>query len=258
MLATERQDEASSRLLAVIGASGSGKSSVVMAGLLYQMQQGVLPASRDWLYLDPMVPGKHPLEALTLTLSHHFPVRSLSSISEDLQADSTRGLHLLMTSLVKGPDTKAVLFIDQFEELFTQTSSEDERRHFLDILITAITEPGGSVITLLTMRADFYDRPLRYPEIGRLIEARRVVMFSLEMNDFREVIEQPARLRGYMSANRLIDFIEAHSFWRHKPGELKTYPVKTKKRFFKPVSPSESERKPQRSRSKDDIRGESF
>jgi hypothetical protein len=194
MLATERQDEASSRLLAVIGASGSGKSSVVMAGLLYQMQQGVLPASRDWLYLDPMVPGKHPLEALTLTLSPHFPARSLSSISEDLQADSTRGLHLLMTSLVKGPDTKAVLFIDQFEELFTQTSSEDERRHFLDILITAITEPGGSVIALLTMRADFYDRPLRYPEIGRLIEARRVVMFSLEMNDFREVIEQPARL----------------------------------------------------------------
>ena len=194
MLATERQDEASSRLLTVIGASGSGKSSVVMAGLLYQLQQGALPASRDWLYLDPMVPGKHPLEALTLTLSPHFPARSLASIAEDLQADSTRGLHLLMTSLVKRPDTKAVLFIDQFEELFTQTSSEDERRHFLDVLITAITEPGGSVIALLTLRADFYDRPLRYPEIGRLIEAHRVVMFALEMNDFREVIEQPARL----------------------------------------------------------------
>ncbi len=194
MLATERQDEASSRLLTVIGASGSGKSSVVMAGLLYQLQQGALPASRDWLYLDPMVPGKHPLEALTLTLSRHFPARSLASIAEDLQADSTRGLHLLMTSLVKRPDTKAVLFIDQFEELFTQTSSEDERRHFLAILISAITEPGGSVIALLTLRADFYDRPLRYPEIGRLIEARRVVMFALEMTDFREVIEQPARL----------------------------------------------------------------
>src|SRR6266496_1632915 len=194
MLATERQDEASSRLLTVIGASGSGKSSVVMAGLLYQLQQGALPASRDWLYLDPMVPGKHPLEALTLTLSRHFPARSLASIAEDLQADSTRGLHLLMTSLVKRPDTKAVLFIDQFEELFTQPSSEDERRHFLAILISAITEPGGSVIALLTLRADFYDRPLRYPEIGRLIEARRVVMFALEMTDFREVIEQPARL----------------------------------------------------------------
>ncbi len=196
MLALQGQDETFPRLLAVIGASGSGKSSVVMAGLLSHLQQGALVGSRDWLYFDPTLPGKHPLEALTLTLSRHFPARSLTSIAQDLEADSARGLHLLIASLVKGTNKKAVLFLDQFEELFTQTTSESERRHLLDLLIAAATETNGPVILLLTLRADFYDRPLQYPnsEIGRLIEAHHVVMFPMELKDFREVIEQPAQL----------------------------------------------------------------
>jgi energy-coupling factor transporter ATP-binding protein EcfA2 len=185
---------ASSRFLTVLGPSGSGKSSVVMAGLLPQLQAGRLPGSQEWIYLKPMKPGQQPIELLALTLSEHFPARSLLSIREDLEGNTSRGLHLLLSSLATGSKTRTVLVIDQFEEVFTQTILEEERRRFLDLLLTASTEPHGSNIIVVTLRADFYDRPLHYPDLGRLIEAHHVTMFPMETRDLRAVIEKPAQL----------------------------------------------------------------
>ena len=141
-----------------------------------------------------MVPGQHPIEALTLALSPSFPARSLKAIREDVEDDTGRGLHLLMTTLVAQPDGKVLLLIDQFEELFTQTVDENERKRFIDLLITAITEPQGPTIAILTLRADFYDRPLSYPELGQLIESHHMAIFPMETSDLREVIEKPAQL----------------------------------------------------------------
>src|SRR5205807_60549 len=142
-LASEERNQQCARLLAVVGPSGSGKSSVVMAGLLPGLREGRLPGSEQWAYMDPIVPGMRPIEALTLALSEHLPDKSLKAIREDLEDDSARGLHLLATKLAKRQGTKVVLLVDQFEELFTQTSSEDKRRHFHDLLVTASTEPRG-------------------------------------------------------------------------------------------------------------------
>ncbi len=193
-LASEEKDRQCARLLAVVGPSGSGKSSVVMAGLLPRLREGRLPGSEQWVYLDPIVPGTRPIEALTLALSEHLPDKSLKAIREDLEDDSARGLHLLATKLAKRPGTKVVLLVDQFEELFTQTPSEDERRHFLDLLLTATTEPHGPVIVLLTMRADFYDRPMRYPLLHQLMQAHQTSVLPMGIPELREVIEKPAAL----------------------------------------------------------------
>jgi TIR domain/Trypsin-like peptidase domain len=193
-LASEEKNEPCTRLLAVVGASGSGKSSVVMAGLLPRLQEGRLPGSEKWVYLDPIVPGVRPIETLTLALSEHLPDTSLKAIREDLEDDTARGLHLLATKLTKRPGNKVVLLVDQFEELFTQTHSEDERRHFLDLLVTAITEPHGPVTVLLTLRADFYDRPLAYPALGQLIPSHQMVVLPMAIPELREVIEKPAAL----------------------------------------------------------------
>jgi hypothetical protein len=193
-LAAEEKNRQCSRLLAVVGPSGSGKSSVVMAGLLPRLREGRLPGSERWVYLDPIVPGTRPIESLTLALSEHLPDKSLKAIREDLEDDSARGLHLLATRLAKRPGTKVVLLVDQFEELFTQTPSEDERRHFLDLLVTAIAEPHGPVIVLLTLRADFYDRPMRYPVLHQLMQAHQTSVLPMAIPELREVIEKPAAL----------------------------------------------------------------
>ena len=194
ILETERQGATGTQLLAMVGPSGSGKSSAMVAGLLPQLQMGALPGSKAWVYLEPIVPGTHPLEALALTLAPHFPERAVRAIREDLQDDSTRGLHRLSTQLVKRPDSHVVLIVDQFEELFTQTIAQEEQRNFIDLLVTAVTEVQGPVLVLLTLRADFYDRPMRYPHFYRLIEAHHQSLLPMEIHELQQAIERPADL----------------------------------------------------------------
>ncbi|GLV59794.1 hypothetical protein KDH_66180 [Dictyobacter sp. S3.2.2.5] len=188
------QDQAASRLLTVLGPSGSGKSSVVMAGLIPKLKQATFPENEHWIVLDPMSPGKFPIEALIIALSPLFPERSFKSIREDLEDDSARGLHLLLTTSAKPSSVNVLLVIDQFEELFTQTASEGERRQFLELLLTATSEMHGPLVAVLTLRADFYDRPLQYSELGRLIQHHQAIVFPMETPDLRRAIEQPAQL----------------------------------------------------------------
>lgn len=181
------------RFLAIVGPSGSGKSSVVMAGLLPKLQNGALPASKEWVYLDPVLPGAQPLESLTVSLADTLHMAN-SDVMKDLD-DSARGLHLLARRLTKGRhDTRVVLLVDQFEELFTQTMDADKREHFIDLLVTAATEPGGQLFVILTLRADFYDRPMNYAELGKLLEKHTKSVLPMSIEDLRDVIEKPATL----------------------------------------------------------------
>jgi transcriptional regulator with XRE-family HTH domain len=193
-LLPEQNSQQRGRVLAVIGPSGSGKSSVVMAGLIPLLQAGGLPGSQEWVYLEPLVPGTHPIESLALALAELLPDRSLKTILEDLEVDSARGLHLLAAFLAKRPKSKVVLLIDQFEELFTRTTAEEERQRFIDLLVTAVTESSGPVIVILTLRADCYDRPMHYGDLSRLIEAHHRIVLPMEIQELRAAIEQPAQL----------------------------------------------------------------
>src|SRR6266536_3107347 len=193
-LLMEKKRSQSARILVVVGPSGSGKSSIVMAGLLPRLQSGGLQGSELWIYLDPIVPGVHPIESLTLALAERLPDKSLQTIRDDLEDDSGRGLHLLAATLSKHEKTRVVLFVNQFEELFTLTASEEEREHFITLLINALTEPHGPVVILLTLRADFFDLPMHYPELGQLIEEHHKPIFAMSIKDLRSIIEQPAAL----------------------------------------------------------------
>jgi len=118
----------------------------------------------------------------------------VKTIREDLRDDSARGLHWLSTQLVKQPGSRVVLIIDQFEEVFTQTISLEEQRCFIDLLVTAVTEERSPVLVLLTLRADFYDRPMDYPYLYRLIEAHHQSILPMEVHELRQVIEEPSAL----------------------------------------------------------------
>ncbi len=193
-LRTERSGQQCARLLAIIGPSGSGKSSVMMAGLLPRLRKGGIPGSEEWIYLDPIVPGAHPVESLALALAERLPDRSLHMIRQDLEDDSARGLHQLATTITHGKNTRMLLCIDQFEELFTQTSAQEERVQFLELLVTALTEPRGPVIVVLTLRADFYDRVLSSSIMCLLVEQHQCVVPPMDIQELRMVIERPACL----------------------------------------------------------------
>jgi len=184
------------RLLAVVGPSGSGKSSLVQAGLLPRLRTGGISAgerwlpSSEWIYLRPVKPGAHPGEVLAGALSAALH-RSVTEILKDLGGDSSRGLHLLARVLAHNQDQHVVMVVDQFEELFTQADPAS-RQHFLDLLVTAVTEPVGPVLAVLTLRSDFYHYTMAYPDLWPAVQANTVFVTPMGVEDLRNAIVGPA------------------------------------------------------------------
>ncbi|MCC6613072.1 MAG: TIR domain-containing protein [Anaerolineae bacterium] len=174
-------------LLAIVGASGSGKSSLVMAGLLPRVNRLENPP----LILPRVLPGEHPLESLAISLSQALG-RSSVDILFSLRrvVEETRVLHVLIQELGR----PTILFIDQFEELFTLTKSEEDRKQFLSLITASINEPRAQLLVIITLRADFYDRPLSHPELGGLMDRCTEVVLPMTMDEMRTAIEEPANL----------------------------------------------------------------
>ncbi|MBI5667889.1 MAG: protein kinase [Chloroflexi bacterium] len=181
-------DDGAARFLAVVGPSGSGKSSVVKAGLLPLLRQNVLPGSADWFIVE-MTPGAHPLEELEAALLR-VAVNPPASLMPQLREDE-RGLARAVKRALP-PDTELALVIDQFEETFTQAADEAERSHFLKILETAACDATGRLRVIVTLRADFYDRPLLYPGFGELVRGATEVVLPLNRDELERAIVEPA------------------------------------------------------------------
>ncbi len=179
---------ANRRLIAVVGPSGIGKSSVVRAGLLPALRGGASPGSERWLIAE-CLPGAHPFERLVSSL-----IRVASSVPHDLEAQ----LRSDARGLVKAVErylplgTQLLLVIDQFEELFTLTHDEATRQAFLDLLTTACEDSSSPIRVVLTIRADFFDRPLLDPSFGELMSAGTVPISAPTDAELRELIAQPA------------------------------------------------------------------
>ncbi|MCK6579570.1 MAG: TIR domain-containing protein [Anaerolineae bacterium] len=179
--------------LAVIGASGSGKSSAVMAGLLPSLKDGALPGSDKWVYLNPFVPGSRPIRALAETIALALPQKPVFTIEEELKHKSTQGLSSLSRQILSArPDLRAVLYVDQFEEVFTQSAGDEERVQFINLISTAAEDPDSRLTLILTMRADFYDEPLRHPALGRLFEAHSRAVLPMSLAELYDVVLKPA------------------------------------------------------------------
>ena len=186
----ERANSQKERFLAVIGASGSGKSSVVMAGVLPQLKQGKSSDSKNWKYVAPMTPGNSPIRNLSRVLYSLFPEKTMAAIDEELWHPSGMGLMRLADVFTE----KVVLYVDQFEEIFMPNISEDERQQFISLLVTAVNEMNGSLAAILTMRADFYDRPMNYRDLGELISKHQYWVLPMTLAELREAVENPAAL----------------------------------------------------------------
>lgn len=184
---------ASGRMLTVVGPSGSGKSSLVMAGLLPRLRRNGLPGSENWIYLDPVIPGFHPMSNLAAVLSKTTLSQDENMLKLVLDHRDGYGLHSLALELAPRRDQRVVLFVDQFEEIFTHRVEEHERRQFIATLVNAATDPQGVTYVILTLRADFYGRPMQYLGLADLIQDH-VPIFPMTLSELREIIEQPAQL----------------------------------------------------------------
>lgn len=179
------------RFVAVVGPSGSGKSSVVRAGLLPALRAGALPLSDRWFTIE-MTPAPHPYESLEEAL-RHVAVDPPGSLLEIL-VGSERGL-VDATRKVLPSGAQLVLVVDQFEELFTQVTPEISGR-FVDLLVRAVTDDLSPIRLVVTLRADFYDRPLRNRGIGELLRDGTQVVTPMTPEEAERAITGPLQPLG--------------------------------------------------------------
>ena len=176
------------RFVAVVGPSGSGKSSVVKAGLLPAIRQGALPGSAEWFVVQ-MVPSQQPFDELAAAL------RTIAvDPKTDLHARLTAGPDGLVQSLrAVLPDDRSqlLLVVDQFEELFTLTDPS-VCHAFLTALTSAVLERRSRLRLVITLRGDFYDRPLDHHAFGELLRWGTELITAMSPDELQRAIEGPA------------------------------------------------------------------
>ncbi|MEI2609108.1 MAG: cytochrome D1 domain-containing protein [Candidatus Promineifilaceae bacterium] len=198
------------RFLAVVGASGSGKSSVVRAGVIPALQQGVVEingrSSRHWP-IHIITPGDEPLKALAATLTRDSEsVTATVALLNDLQT-SSQSLDLFLYRQMAGQgDTRLLLVIDQFEELFTQCDDAEARRLLVENLVTAVNSgQQGRLTLILTLRADFYAQAVPFEGLRPLLETQQKIVGAMNPAELRAAIEEPARKGGWQFEPGLVD-----------------------------------------------------
>jgi WD40 repeat protein/DNA-binding SARP family transcriptional activator len=162
------------RFLALVGASGSGKSSLLRAGLLHALESGAIPGSDRWAYAV-IRPGDHPLDAMARAMSE------------------------------QGEAERRVLAVDQFEEVFTACSDVAERTAFLDAITEAAAVPDGGITVVIGMRADFYGRCAEHRALASLLASGQILVGPMDREELRRVIERPAERAGLTVEEKLVD-----------------------------------------------------
>lgn len=189
-----------SRFLAIIGASGSGKSSVVRAGVIPALKSGSLladgsmppPDSSHWSY-RVFNPGGHPLDALAASLS---PVDALPSQLSNLRDELSRNPAALalasqsVLSLDKSPHL--LLVVDQFEEIFTLARSAEEREAFINALIAASNPDDTQPISvIICLRADFYAQVAQHDRLREMVSQYQEFIGAMNRAELVEAIVGP-------------------------------------------------------------------
>ncbi|MGI9605770.1 MAG: BTAD domain-containing putative transcriptional regulator [Acidimicrobiales bacterium] len=195
------------RLVAVVGPSGSGKSSAVRAGLV-----PVLVADGSSYLVTDMYPGAYPFEELAQALAK-VALRPTPIAETLLRGDD--GLLRVLAEILPDDDTELVLVIDQFEELFSMVTSAETVSLFLDNLAAATSDPHSRLRVVLALRADFFARPLEYPAFGPLVEAGLVPVSAPGPAGLAASVEGPAEAVGLEFepglATRIVDDVSAQS-----------------------------------------------
>ncbi len=204
------------RFLAVVGASGSGKSSLMHAGLVPALRWH--KTSIDW-QISMLTPTAHPLESLAASLlPEHESVATIATLMDDLARDP-RSLQIFAkrkSGSRKG--SRLLLVVDQFEELFALCRSEEERAAFIGNLLTAAAEADGAVIVIVALRADFYSHCSNYIQLREALAKHQEYIGAMSNEELRRAIEEPARRGRWEFESGLVDLL-LHDVG-HEPGAL--------------------------------------
>ncbi|NEO55747.1 MAG: ATP-binding protein, partial [Okeania sp. SIO3B5] len=198
--------------IALSGASGSGKSSVVLAGLVPKLLQG-----GNWVFTH-FRPGTDPFYALAQAL---IPLlrAELDATQQIMQARQLTQSFASGSLLLKDvfaqikknyPNYRVLVIADQFEELYTLCSDEPTRRQFLDTLLKPfqfLEKSASSTVLVTILRADFLGNALSYPPLADILRKSNFLLSPMNSEELREVIEKPAQNLGVSFEYGLVERI---------------------------------------------------
>ncbi len=235
------------RFVAVVGASGSGKSSLIRAGLTKQLAEDIHPGIRRWQTLI-VEPGSRPFRSLAVqvAVAAGIPVADRERWIEDRVqqwSEAPDGVRNSIETLFADAPEPLLVFIDQFEELFThrQEGEEHERiaRNFVANLVDIWKNGGDRVRVILSLRADFVERCLEIGPLKELLQDRTMLVGEVGDDALREIVKEPAARVGAFLEKGLMERIltEVHSqsgslpllqqalheLWKHRKGAWLTH-----------------------------------
>ncbi|MGD2076665.1 MAG: ATP-binding protein, partial [Gammaproteobacteria bacterium] len=196
------------RFVTVAGPSGSGKSSLVRAGLIPALGE---ESERDWRAVT-LRPGRAPLEALGRAVAQ---LAAQLAPEDDLRQKGVEDASILArwVEVVLGDDPKrrALVVVDQFEELFTQVSEGDEalRAAFLEQLVYAATLEKGRAVVLITLRSDFIANCAAYPRVNALLNQGFRQVGPMSPDELVSAIVRPALEVGLKLDPELVEQVVA-------------------------------------------------
>lgn len=185
-------------LVAIIGASGSGKSSVVFAGLIPQLRK-----EGNWL-IEGFRPQSQPFFGLALAwvrlLKPELDEIQQPGRAAELAADFNQGLTLtevINSIFQRHPGKRILLVIDQFEELYTLCRDTQEQQRFIDELLAAVESVPRRLTLVLTLRADFFSYVLDYSPFGEALGQHPLQLLrGMKREEMQAAIECPAKKRA--------------------------------------------------------------
>jgi WD40 repeat protein/basic membrane lipoprotein Med (substrate-binding protein (PBP1-ABC) superfamily)/DNA-binding SARP family transcriptional activator len=181
-----------SSFLAVVGASGSGKSSIVRAGLIPALE------SQGWL-VGIMTPTAHPRHALHALFTKDQCLPTETFFTEHVQDQ------IMLAHLDGQGARRSLLVIDQFEEIFTLCDDEQERQAYLNHLFTVRDNEQWSV--MIVLRSDFYANCGQYQALRDALSNHQEYIGPMSAEELRSAMEEPARREGWQIEPGLVDLI---------------------------------------------------
>lgn len=187
-------------LIPVIGASGSGKSSVVKAGLIPRLER------EGWHEAIVFCPSIEPLTALKQALNSLFRPEILAQVYDWIETGNQESA--IETELAAL--NSRLLVVDQFEEVFTQCrpGKEHEQKQFIERLTHLAESPHSKLKVVITLRADFVEHCLQHDTLANLLNQNRAVFIqTLRSGELKDAILKPAEAQGYQVDEELLNAI---------------------------------------------------
>ena len=202
------------RFVAIVGSSGSGKSSLIRAGLIPSLEAGFLIEARFNWKIIVMKPGESPIYNLARVVSEQMNRETdIQVLYRNFKDRGAEAVMEAISPMLYDGETNCFLLVDQFEEIFRFINEEatpdkiDEANEFVDIMLKLSQQEVLPIYVVMTMRSDFIGDCVKFYGLPQALNNCQYLIPRLNRQELRQVITGPVRLFGGRINERLTDLL---------------------------------------------------